>query len=53
MKISLEIFENRFTQHAFAMANSLEYQKLEYLSQLIVQWTVNFGVNAEAVGMVG
>ena len=51
MKKSLADFENQFTHHPFAKPDSLEYRKLQYLSQLITQWTEKNGINAETLGM--
>lgn len=51
LKNSLADFENRFAHHPFATAGSLEYRKLEFLSQLISQWTEKNGINAETTGM--
>jgi hypothetical protein len=48
MKNALEDFEKRFTDHPFAKANSLEYSKLKFLSELSTQWTEKNGIN---VGM--
>ena len=49
MKLSLEIFEERFTHHPFATTDSLEYGKLGLLSKLITQWTEKYGINTETV----
>lgn len=38
LKNSLVNFENRFTHHPFAMVDSLEYRKLQFLSELTSQW---------------
>ena len=52
MKTSLANFENQYTEHPFAMPESLEYRKLQLLSQLITEWTEMNGVNAETAGVV-
>lgn len=44
MKTSLENFEKQFTNHPFAKADSLEYRKLQFLLQLIAQWTEKNGI---------
>jgi hypothetical protein len=51
MEKSLANFEKQFTDHPFTKADSLEYRKLQYLSQLITQWTEKNGINAETLGM--
>jgi len=50
MKASLAYFEERFACHPFATVGSLEHRKLEYLLQLITQWTDNNG-GTETMGM--
>jgi len=47
MKTSLTKFQTRFTHHPFAMADSLEYDKLKHLSWLITQWKEKNGINVE------
>ena len=44
LKISLEKFEETFTHHTFATTNSLEYERLKLLSDLITQWTETYGI---------
>jgi len=51
MKMSLDNFEKRFACHPFATAGSLEHRKLEFLLQLISQWTEKNGVGAETSDM--
>jgi hypothetical protein len=48
MKNSLADFEKRFTSHPFSLADSLEYSKLKFLSELISQWTEK---NVQTSGM--
>jgi len=50
MKASLAYFEEQFACHPFATVGSLEHRKLEYLLQLITQWTDNNG-GTETTGM--
>ena len=49
---SLEKFRELFHSHPFATPNSLEYQKLEYLKQLITEWMENSGLDSEAPASV-
>lgn len=51
LKNCLANFENQFTHHPFAIADSLEYHKLQFLSQLIAQWTEQNGMNAGTTNM--
>lgn len=52
MKKALLIFENLFILHPFSTVNSLEYDKLQFLSQLISEWTEKIGINAATSGLV-
>ena len=51
MKNSLAGFEIQFSSHPFAIEDSLEYRKLQYLSELIAEWTGKNGINAEMAGL--
>ena len=51
MKISLANFQNQFMHHPFAMADSLEYNKLKHLSWLIDQWMEKNNINVETANV--
>lgn len=51
IKNSLASFEKRFSLHPFAVVDSLEHRKLQFLSKLIAQWTENNNLNTETTGM--
>ena len=51
MKTALAHFEEQFALHPFATVGSLEYSKLEFLQQLISQWTEKNGASAETPDM--
>ena len=52
MKNSLERFRDQFANHPFAISGSREYRKLEYLLELITQWTEKNSMNSENPGTV-
>ena len=51
MKNSLTKFEKDFSGHPFADNDSLEYNKLKYLSELIAEWMEGNDINLETAGM--
>jgi hypothetical protein len=50
MKSSLTNFKKEFTLHPFAKTDSLEYRKLQFLSQLITQWMEKNGIDTNTAG---
>ena len=51
IKNSLTNFEKEFSLHPFVNKKSLEYRKLEFLSQLIAEWTQEKVINVETADM--
>ena len=49
---SLAELQQRFVTHPFATAGSLEYRKLEYLSDLIAEWMGINGLDSDVPAMV-
>lgn len=49
---SLAEFEQQFRSHPFATAGSMEYQKLEYLKELIAKWMENNGLDSDTPASV-
>jgi hypothetical protein len=51
IKTALADFEEEFAHHPFAIAGSLEYRKLEFLSQLITQWSEKNDIDLDSTNM--
>lgn len=49
---SLADLQEQFVSHPFATADSLEYRKLEYLSELIAEWMRVNGLDSDMQAMV-